>query len=89
MTERVRISKGVSPSRSKEYAGSLEAGQDYRELPNTLAINIVNYDFPPLGEVHSCFHLREDRHRDYVLTEALEIHFLDMVQYKRKVKSEK
>jgi predicted transposase/invertase (TIGR01784 family) len=68
---------------SKEYADSLEAGQDYRKLPNVLAINIVNYDFPPVREVHSCFHLREDKHREYVLTEALEIHYLNMVQYRK------
>jgi len=71
---------------SKEYASSLEAGQNYSELPNVIAINIVNYDFPPLREVHTCFHLREDKHRDYVLTDALEIHFLDMVQYRKQWK---
>jgi predicted transposase/invertase (TIGR01784 family) len=71
---------------SREYARSLEEGQDYRELPNVLSINIVNYNFPPVREVHTCFHLREDRHRDYVLTEALEIHFLNMVQYRKQWK---
>jgi predicted transposase/invertase (TIGR01784 family) len=71
---------------SRMYANSLEEGQDYHELPNALAINIVDYNFPPVGEVHTCFHLREDRHRDYVLTEALEIHFLNMVQYRKQWK---
>jgi predicted transposase/invertase (TIGR01784 family) len=71
---------------SREYARSLEAGQDYNELPNVIAISILNYDFPPLREVHTCFHLREDQHRDYVLTEALEIHYLDMVQYRKQWK---
>jgi len=71
---------------SREYARSLEEGQNYRELPNVLAINIVNFNYPPLREVHTSFHLREDRHRDYVLTEALEIHFLNMVQYRKQWK---
>jgi predicted transposase/invertase (TIGR01784 family) len=71
---------------SREYASSLEAGQDYRELPNGIAINLLDYDFPPLREVHTCFHLREDVHRDYVLTDALEIHFLNMVQYRKQWK---
>ena len=70
----------------REYTSSLEAGQDYRELPNAIAINIVNFNFPPLREVHTCFRLREDVHRDYVLTEALEIHFLNMVQYRKRWK---
>jgi predicted transposase/invertase (TIGR01784 family) len=71
---------------SREYARSLEEGQDYVELPNALAINIVHFNYPPVLEVHTCFHLREDRHRDYVLTEALEIHFLNMVQYRKQWK---
>jgi len=32
---------------------------------------------------HSCFHLREDRERDLILTDALEIHFLNMVKYRK------
>ena len=71
---------------SREFARSLEAGQDYNELPNVIAISILNYDFPPLKEVHTCFHLREDRHRDYVLSESLEIHYLNMVQYRKQWK---
>jgi predicted transposase/invertase (TIGR01784 family) len=71
---------------SKEYASSLEAGQDYRQLPNVIAINILNYNFPPVREVHTCFHLREDVHREYILTEALEIHYVNMVQYRKQWK---
>ena len=71
---------------SREYARSLGEGQDYCELPNALAINIVNFNFPPVKEIHTSFHLREDRHRDYVLTDALEIHFLNMVQYRKQAR---
>jgi predicted transposase/invertase (TIGR01784 family) len=67
---------------SREYTKSLEAGQDYRELPNVVAINIVNFEFFPSGDFHTSFHLREDRDKELVLTEALEIHFLDMVKFK-------
>jgi predicted transposase/invertase (TIGR01784 family) len=71
---------------SREYVKGIKAGQDYHKLPNVIAINIVNYDFPPVGEVHTCFHLREDLHRDYTLTESLEIHYLNMVQYRKRWK---
>ena len=67
---------------SREYTKSLEAGQDYLELPNVVAINIVNFEFFPAGDFHTSFHLREDRDTELVLTEALEIHFLDMVKFK-------
>jgi predicted transposase/invertase (TIGR01784 family) len=67
---------------SREYTKSLGAGQDYLELPNVIAINIVNFEFFPAGDFHTSFHLREDRDRDLVLTDALEIHFVDMVKFK-------
>ena len=65
---------------SREYTESLGEGQDYRELPDVIAINVVNFDFPPVRNSHTRFHLREDLDHDIVLTEALEIHFLNMVQ---------
>jgi predicted transposase/invertase (TIGR01784 family) len=71
---------------SKEYSESLNAGQDYRELPDVIAINIVNFDFPPVGNFHTRFQLREEHDRDMVLTGALEIHFINMVQYRKQRK---
>jgi predicted transposase/invertase (TIGR01784 family) len=62
----------------------MEAGQDYRETPDVIAINIVNYEFlPQISEFYTSFHIREDRHREVILTEALEIHFIDMVKFRR------
>jgi len=71
---------------SREYAESLQAGQDYRELPDVIAINIVDFDFPPASNFHTLFQLRENKNRDLVLTGALEIHFINMVQYRRQRK---
>jgi predicted transposase/invertase (TIGR01784 family) len=68
---------------SQEYIGRLQAGQDYRELPNVVAVNIVNFELRPSGGFHSTFHLWEDTDKDYMLTDALEIHFVDMVKYRR------
>jgi predicted transposase/invertase (TIGR01784 family) len=67
----------------REFVKSINAGDDYRKLPDVIAINIVKFDFPPLPHYHTCFHLREDRERDFVLTNSLEIHFLNMVQYRK------
>jgi predicted transposase/invertase (TIGR01784 family) len=66
----------------KEFVTSLKAGKDYIELPDVIAVNIVKFDFPPLPHYHTCFRLREERERDYVLTNSLEIHFLNMVKYR-------
>jgi predicted transposase/invertase (TIGR01784 family) len=71
---------------SRECANSLEKGKDYLELPNVIAINIINFNFLPTRKFHTCFHLREDEERDMVLTDALEIHFLNMVKYRKQVR---
>jgi len=73
---------------SREYAESLQAGQDYRELPDVVAINIVDFDFPPGENYHTLFRLREDHNRDLILTGALEIHFINMVEYRKQGRKE-
>jgi predicted transposase/invertase (TIGR01784 family) len=68
---------------SLEYSRGMEAGKDYREAAKVIAINIVNYEFlAQVPEFHTIFHIWEDEHR-VLLTDALEIHFIDMVKFRR------
>jgi predicted transposase/invertase (TIGR01784 family) len=69
---------------SREFSTIMEAGQDYRDLPKVIAINIVNYEFikEKISEFHLSFHIWEDTHR-ILLTDAFEIHFIDMVKFRR------
>lgn len=67
---------------SGEYGRGIAAGQDYILLPNVIAINIVNFDFIPLDDFHTTYHLWEDKHR-HILTDALEIHFIEVSKFKR------
>lgn len=69
---------------SREFSRGIDAGQDYQETPTVIAINIVNYEF--MGQVpafHMRFHIWEDTYREVLLTDALEIHFIDMVKFRR------
>jgi predicted transposase/invertase (TIGR01784 family) len=66
----------------REYVRSLKSGGDYREMPNVIDINIVDYRFLPTKNYHTCFHLREDQEPGIVLTNSLEIHFINMVKYR-------
>jgi len=68
---------------SKLYSESLDEGQDYQELPNVVAINIVDFDFPAEGNTHTCFHIREDTDPSLILSLALEIHFVNMVKWRK------
>jgi predicted transposase/invertase (TIGR01784 family) len=45
---------------SEEFVKSLKAGQDYSELPDVIAINIIDFDYIDTRSFHSCFHLRDD-----------------------------
>jgi len=68
---------------SKLYSEDMKGGEDYRELPDTIAINIVDYDFPSAGGVHTRFRLREVSDPSLELTSAMEIHFINMVRWRR------
>ena len=48
-----------------------------------VTINIVNFDNIKLDEFHTCFHIWEDDHPHYLLTDVLEIHFINMVKFKK------
>jgi len=68
---------------SEEFVKSLKAGQDYSELPDVIAINIIDFDYISTNSFHSCFHLRDDNEREIILTNSLEIHFINMVKYRK------
>jgi predicted transposase/invertase (TIGR01784 family) len=65
------------------YIKGIEAGQDYSQLPAVIGINILGFKYIPLEDFHTSFHIYEDRHKEYRLTDALELHFLDMVRFRQ------
>jgi predicted transposase/invertase (TIGR01784 family) len=69
-----------------EYTKAISSGGDYANMPRVVTINIVNFDYIGLEDYHTCFHLWEDGHKDYLLTDVLEIHFINMTKF-RKVKN--
>ena len=67
----------------REFTRSLSASDDFKDLPKVITINIVNFDNIKLEDFHTCFHLWEDDHHDYLLTDVLEIHFISMVKFRK------
>ncbi|MDR2343015.1 MAG: Rpn family recombination-promoting nuclease/putative transposase [Spirochaetaceae bacterium] len=57
--------------RAPEYTGGIVEGQGYIDLPPVILINIPDFGYIPLDEFHTSFHLYEDRHKEYMLTDAL------------------
>jgi predicted transposase/invertase (TIGR01784 family) len=68
---------------SREYVEGIKAGEKYQDLPNVITINILGKGFLPTDEAHSSFHIRDDIHSECVLTDALEMHFIDMAKFRR------
>jgi predicted transposase/invertase (TIGR01784 family) len=71
----------------REFVKTIKSGDDYQEIPDVIAVNIVGYNFPHAKNFHTCFHLREDQEPDIILTNSLEIHYVNMVQYYRSLGS--
>ena len=68
----------------REFTKGISAGDDYKDLPKVITINIVNFDSIKLDDFHTCFHLWEDDHHEYLLTDVLEIHFINMVKFRKR-----
>jgi predicted transposase/invertase (TIGR01784 family) len=68
---------------SLEYSSSIKSGEQYNKLANVITVNILGTEFLRLDAFHTSFHLWEDTHKDYLLTNALEMHFIDMVKFRR------
>jgi len=67
----------------REFTAGISSGGNYKDLPKVITINIVNFDNIKLDDFHTCFHLWEDDHHDYLLTDVLEIHFINMVKFRK------
>jgi predicted transposase/invertase (TIGR01784 family) len=67
----------------KKYTHDFGEGSKYIDLVPVIAINIVDFEYVPLDDFHTSFHLWEDLRKDFKLTDACEIHFLDMVKFRR------
>lgn len=62
---------------AKMYEGQLAEGEPYRNLKKTITISIIDFEYLPTENFHSVFRLREDA-EGFVLTDNLEIHFLEL-----------
>jgi len=58
---------------------SLKKRQNYKELPDVILINIINFDYLDTDNHHTVFRLREEDEHEIILTKSLEIHFINMV----------
>jgi predicted transposase/invertase (TIGR01784 family) len=68
---------------SKIFTEQLKEGQPFQELKKTIAINILDFNYIDIDAYHTVFHLREDSHQDYKLTDVLEIRFIELPKFRK------
>ncbi len=67
---------------SGNYYNNLVAGEDYRKVKKTIAINILDYEQFEEGPFHEIARLRRD-YLHTILTDKLEIHFIQIPKFKK------
>ena len=68
----------------KMYLENIKQGEDYTSLEKVITINILDFDYLKTKSYQSSFHLWEDIEKDYMLTDMVEIHFLELPKFRRK-----
>jgi predicted transposase/invertase (TIGR01784 family) len=69
---------------AQKFTRDFKAGTDYSRLLPVIAINVINFElFKTIEDFHTSFHIYEDRNKDVSLTDAFEIHFLEMPKFRR------
>ena len=70
------------------FSGSLESGNDFSRLPETIVISFIDFDLFGCSEYHSHFVLKEAA-RNEVLTDKLAIHFFELAKLPREIDKNK
>lgn len=68
---------------SKIYSRQLSESQPFKELKKTITVNILDFNYIGLEKYHNVFHLWEDSEKDYMLTDVMEIHFIELTKFKK------
>lgn len=68
---------------SKLYLEGIQKGDDYKTLSKVITINIVDFEFLDTPSYHSSYHLWEDEEKNYMLTDLVEIHFIELPKFRR------
>ena len=67
----------------KLFNEKIAKGEDYKNLKKVITINILDFDYIYSDKFHTKFHLWEDEEKDYMLTDLVEIHFIEVSKFNR------
>lgn len=72
---------------SKMYVEPIKAGGKYKDLKKTIVIGILDFDYFDIEKFHTTFHFYEDELKTFMLTDKLEINFIELPKFKRGFKN--
>ena len=67
----------------KLFLEGIKQGEDYTTLKKVITINLVNFNYLETKDYHSSFHLWEDSEKDYLLSDVMEIHFIELPKFRK------
>jgi predicted transposase/invertase (TIGR01784 family) len=67
----------------KLFLEGIGQGDDYIKLTKVITINILDFDFLDIAKFHSKYHLWEDEEEKYLLTDLIEIHFIELPKFRQ------
>lgn len=66
------------------FSEGLKRGDEYNKLAKVITINILDFNYISIPDkYHTTYHLWEDEYKDYMLTDVMEIHFLEMPKFRK------
>lgn len=71
---------------SKLFTAGFKKGEDYKELPRTIAISFLGFIINNEADFHSCYQLL-NRKSKKLLTNKLEIHFIETIKFMDLIKN--
>ncbi len=66
-----------------QFAKAIKEGTDFIHLPKIIAINILDFAFFTVPSYHTTFRLREDTYKDLILTDVMELHYIEMPKFRK------
>jgi predicted transposase/invertase (TIGR01784 family) len=67
----------------KLFLEGLKQGEDYINLAKVITVNILDFEYLKIDRFHTKYHLWEDENKDYLLTDVMEIHFIELPKFTR------
>ena len=85
LTEKKQLMERLLYYWSKIYTRNIKMGEDYTGLKRTIEVLIVDFEIKDLKELeyHSKWKIIEEKDRKLILTNALEIHILELPKIKK------